>query len=64
MVGIHVQVDMYTERGGRDIIWGTHGEYLFTGGDVQSSMILDEWLKILTKKNPNDNHVSILFLYK
>ncbi len=22
MVGIHVQVDMYTERGGGDIIWG------------------------------------------
>ena len=33
MVGIHVQVDMYTERGGRDIIGGTYGEYLYTGGD-------------------------------
>ena len=42
MVGIHVQVDMYTERGGGDIIWGIHGEYPFAGGDVQSSMILDE----------------------
>ncbi len=30
MVGIHVQVIMYRERGGRDIIWGTYGEYLFT----------------------------------
>jgi hypothetical protein len=45
MVGIHVQVDMYTDRGGGDIIWafwGIHGEYPFAGGDVQSSMILDE----------------------
>jgi hypothetical protein len=41
MVGIHVQVDMYRERGGGDIIWGIHGEYPFAGGDVQSSMILD-----------------------
>ena len=34
MVGIHVQVDMYTERGVWDIIWGIHGEYPFAGGDV------------------------------
>ncbi len=40
-----------------------HGEYPFAGGDVQSSMILDEWMNIVTKKT-NDNHVSILFLYK
>ncbi len=64
MVGIHDQVDMYTARGGGDIIWGIHGEYPFACGDVHSSMILDEWLKMLTKKNPNDNYVSILFLYK
>ncbi len=32
---IHVvQVDMYTERGGGDIIWDIHGEYPFAGGDV------------------------------
>ncbi len=44
MVGIHVQVDMYTERDGGDIFWGklVHGEYPFAGRDVQSSMILDE----------------------
>ncbi len=44
MVGIHVQVDMYTERGGGDIIWGklVHGEYPFAGGDVQFSMMLEE----------------------
>jgi hypothetical protein len=34
MVGIHVQVDMYTERGGGDFILGIHGEYPFAGGDV------------------------------
>ena len=54
MMGIHnVQVDMYTKRGGGDIIWGIHGEYPFAGGDVytiQSSMILDEWMKMVTKK--------------
>ena len=40
MVGIHVQVDMYTERGGHggDIIWGIHGEYPYAGGDVQSKL--------------------------
>jgi hypothetical protein len=41
---MYVQVDMYTERGGGDIIWGirymVNGEYPFAGGDVQSSMIL------------------------
>jgi hypothetical protein len=47
MVGIHVQVDMSTERGGGPvgaIIWGklVHGEYPFVDGDVQSAMILDE----------------------
>ncbi len=42
-----VQVDMYRERGGGDIIWGIHGEYPFAGGDVQSSMILDEWILFL-----------------
>ncbi len=39
-----------------------HGEYPFAAVDVQSAMILDEWMNIVTKK-PNDNHVSILFLY-
>ncbi len=24
----------YTDRGGGDIIWGTHGEYPFAGEDV------------------------------
>jgi hypothetical protein len=42
MVGIHVQMDMYLERGGGDIIWVLHGEYPFAGEDVQSMMILDE----------------------
>ncbi len=41
---------MYTDRGGGDIIWGIHGEYPFAGGDVQSSMSLDEWMKMVTKK--------------
>ncbi len=54
----------YTERGGGDNIWGIHGEYPFAGGDECTIfMILDEWMKMVTKK-PNDNHVSILFLYK
>jgi hypothetical protein len=26
--------------------------------------IVDEGMKMVTKKNPNDNHVSILFMYK
>jgi hypothetical protein len=33
---------MYSERGGGDIIWVLHGEYTFAGGEVQSTMILDE----------------------
>ncbi len=43
----HIQ---YTERGWGDIIWGIHGEYPFADGDVQSSMILDECMKMVTKK--------------
>jgi hypothetical protein len=44
MMGIHnVQVDMYTERGHYlDSGVYVNGEYPFAGGDVQSSMILDE----------------------
>jgi hypothetical protein len=48
MVGIHVIVHcpggyVDGERWKRHYsIWGKYGEYLFTGGDVQSSMILDE----------------------
>ena len=51
MMGIHnVQVDMYTERGGGDIIWGIHGEYPFAGGDAHSSIILHELMKRVSKK--------------
>jgi hypothetical protein len=32
-LGIHVQVDMFTERRGGDIIWGIHGEYPYAGGN-------------------------------
>ena len=54
---IHVgtQVDMYTERGGY-IIWGrlgqraVHGEYPFAGEDAQSSIILHELMKRVSKK--------------
>jgi hypothetical protein len=45
MVSIHVQVDMYMERGEGDIIWGklVHGKYPFgRWRRIQSSMILDE----------------------
>jgi hypothetical protein len=43
----HIQ---YTERGGGDIIWGIQGKYPFADEDVQSSMILDECMKLVTKK--------------
>jgi hypothetical protein len=43
----HIQ---YTERGGGDINWGIQGEYPFADGDVQSSMILDKCMKLVTKK--------------
>ncbi len=42
MVGIHVQVDMYTARGGGDIIWSIHGEYSFAGGDVDDFRWMNE----------------------
>ncbi len=42
MVHIHGGNPCTGGGGGGDIIWGIHGEYPFAGGDVQSSMILDE----------------------
>jgi len=63
MMGIHnVQVDMYTERGGGDIIRGIQymvKMYL----QVEMYTIFDDFTRI-NESGIKKLHVSILFLYK